>query len=464
MSKPTERTLPMDPRLSALIVNYDSGDFAVTCAESLMDEWRREGQRADRLEIILVDNASPSDQSEPLARLEERGVRLVRSTTNLGYAGGVNRAFSESSGDPTDLVAVLNPDIVFLPGSLRPLLRTLALHPDCGAVAPRTTVDPDGHLQLPPVQQPTAADEAGAALAHLWPAFARLRGRRRAVRSLQRWTEHHPLDVKMLSGACLFLRRDTVEQLGMLMDADYPLYYEDADLCRRIRDLGLRLVLHPESHVVHHWSRSAGHAERFERVAAPRLRASQALWRARRFTAVGRFITERLERLAAKRSRCGRTRTAHRCTDLGSTEAPPRFTWERTCSWVLEVSLSPAWTLAAGNVGIGSSVAVPRSAWEWLFPARYYARVLDRHTGRLLGAWTFEKTTEARTESVSGAERARAVPAGIPRQHQHPSLQTSVLSPAALPAAPGLIASVSVAGGPREPAPSVTSTALGSVS
>ncbi|MDP6369593.1 MAG: glycosyltransferase [Planctomycetota bacterium] len=409
MSGTTDGNRPMPVRLSALIVNYESGALARACVDSLRGEWQREGLAPERLEIILVDNASPTDQAEHLAALEADGVRVLQESANHGYGGGMNRALAVSTGGPLDVVAVLNPDTVFLPGSLAPLLRTLALHPDCGAVGPRTSVDPAGLLELPPLPRPTAAEEAGAALAHLFPAWARRRSRRRTETARRRWTSQHPEDVEMLSGCCLFLRRDTLLQLERetgheLFDPSYPLYYEDADLCARLRSLGLRLVLQGNARIVHHWSRSAGHAQRFAEVAGPRLARSRARWQARHFKAHARHLTAYLEKLAARRAASGGSPAAHALTELGSLTAAPRLSWRGARPHVFEISLSPAFTLAAGSVGLGSSMTLPPQAWEWLFPARYFVRVTERGTSRLLGAWSFIKLDEARERPLSPAE------------------------------------------------------------
>ena len=454
MRRTTDGIRPMSQRLSALIVNYDSGAFARACVESLRAEWRREGQAAERLEIILLDNRSPTDQAEHLAALEADGVLVMREETYHGYGGGMNRALAVSRGEPGDVVAVLNPDTVFLPGSLRPLLRTLALHPDCGAVGPRTSVDPGGLLELPPVPLPTAREEAGAAAAHLLPAWARRRGRRRLTDSLERWTSPHPEDVEMLSGCCLLLRRDTLARLEResghgLFDEDYPLYYEDADLCARLRALDLRLVLQGDARIVHHWSRSAGHAERFARVAGPRLERSRARWQAQNFTGLGRRLTARLEQLAGAAAEAGRLPAAHGLVELGELGAAPALTWEGSRPWVLEICLSPAFTLAAGSVGQGSSVTLPEEAWEWLFPARYFARVTDRKTGRLLGAWTFIKRgVERRLPLALGeyADLAHRRPA--PGAHRsdsglRPEQEPPGVAPGQLPAPVSLLAAAS---------------------
>ena len=102
-----------DPRrLSALVVNYNSGGFAAGCVESLIHEWAAEGRDPGALEVVLIDNASPQDQTSHLERCESLGARVIRSEQNHGYAGGMNRCLELTEGEATDVVAVLNPEQV----------------------------------------------------------------------------------------------------------------------------------------------------------------------------------------------------------------------------------------------------------------------------------------------------------------------------------------------------------------
>ena len=132
-----------DPRrLAALVVNYDSGAFCVRCVESLAREWAREGRDPRGLEIVVIDNASPKDQEPYLKRCEAAGATVIRSAENHGYSGGMNRCLERTHGGPEDVVAVLNPDLYFLPGNVATLMGYLADHPECGVVAPRAAYEP----------------------------------------------------------------------------------------------------------------------------------------------------------------------------------------------------------------------------------------------------------------------------------------------------------------------------------
>ena len=219
-------------RLVAIIVNYNSGAFCEAAVGSLRFQWEQEGRDPEDLQVIVVENASPVDQTEHMERIESAGVPVLRAPENLGYARGMNFGY-EHARWPDDgkrqFVAMCNPDLVFLEGAVSKMIRHLADHPDVGMVTPRAFIDLDQVIHLPRNNMPTPWDSVELNLAHRF-AWA---GRRYATRRLKAsipWMESdEPLDATALSGACMFVRRELVEDLGYLLDPRYPLYFEDTD-------------------------------------------------------------------------------------------------------------------------------------------------------------------------------------------------------------------------------------------
>src|SRR5262245_11019207 len=111
----------MSAEVSIVIVNFNSGAFLAGLLESLSPE--RQGGLA--AEIVVVDNASPEDQSLALADAEARGARVLRLTQNTGYAGGCNRGAAATRGR---FLLLLNADVVADPGALHILVRHLECH------------------------------------------------------------------------------------------------------------------------------------------------------------------------------------------------------------------------------------------------------------------------------------------------------------------------------------------------
>ncbi len=402
-------------RLSAFVVNYNSGGFALGCVRSLIHAWEREERSRADLEVIVVDNASPIDQGAHLARLEALGAVVVRSATNGGYAGGANLAWERSSGGPDDVVALLNPDHCFLPGTLGPLLEYLDAHRECGVVAPRTTIDLCGELHISRDLLPTPLEQVRTTLARLSPAWCRRYGARRLRLALEWWLSHGPLETDMITGCCLFLRRAVVAEDPPLLDPGYPLYFEDTDLYRRLRRRGYGVVRHGGVRVLHHWSRSAGIGAQFEGEPLRRYWISFARYFRKYYGRPGLGFVRLLGALERRWPPSKLHRPMHPLTPLGEHAAPLELRLDRPRRFVLELGLAPTWIVTVGILGEGERWTCPAETWQWFFEADYFLRGFDRDTGEFLGAWHFRKRGAGRSEPLAleeleAWERGREVP------------------------------------------------------
>ena len=386
-------------RLSAWIVNHDSGAFCLRCVESLMDEWRDAGGAPDELEVIVVDSGSTEDQSRWWSALQQLGARVVVRDSNVGYARGMAVARAHSSGGVEDLVAVLNPDLYFLAGSIAELLAAFDADGGLAVAGPRAFIDEERELRLPSQLPPTPLDELAELTCHRFPAWARRRAARRTRRDLEHWTATMPRDERMLSGACLFLRRSALEQLGELFDARYPLYYEDADFARRVARAGLRARLVPSAEILHHWSRSAGSGEAFAGEPARRHAISRTRYLRRWYGSPVERITALLRGALARRlARLG-PRPMHDFEDLGALTEAPRLELAEEGA-LLEWSVTPNFSLAAGALVESAEAQLSARGWSWLFAGRYFLRAVRRSDLTVIGAWTFVKEAPARAWPV----------------------------------------------------------------
>jgi hypothetical protein len=227
------------------------------------------------------------------------------------------------------------------------------------------------------------------------PRFARWLIAARTDRARRFWSAERPLRQDMLSGACLFLRRRTIEQLGAPMDGAYPLYFEDADLCARLNKAGQRMELVPEAEVLHHWSRSAGPC--FAGEVASRWTASHERFHRAHSRGPLKLLARGARALAEPLLTRLAPRPAHELQKLGYRSDSPRFELGEEGRYQLELSLTPFWGLSAGVVVEGDSFELPARTWAWLFPGTYYVRAVDLESGELAGAWRFHKTSVARS-------------------------------------------------------------------
>ena len=235
--------------LSVCIVNWNTRELLRACLESL----RRNPSARAQLEIIVVDNAS-SDSSAELVARDFPEVRLLANAENRGYAAGNNQAIAASGGE---YVLLLNPDTEVAPGALDKLLEFLRDHPEAAGVAPRL-VGPDGATQRScrgfPDPWAVFADALG--LARLFPRSRRL-GRYRLT-----WWNHDDLrEVDQPMASALLLRRSALKRVGAF-DEDFPIFFNDVDLCYRLKQAGWRLYFDPEATVLHHHGASTAQVRR----------------------------------------------------------------------------------------------------------------------------------------------------------------------------------------------------------
>jgi GT2 family glycosyltransferase len=224
---------------SVLVVTYNSRPFVADCIASV-----RATVRDHAHEVVVVDNASHDGTAEML-RDAFPGLPVVDMGRNAGFSAANNRAFSSSSGRH---VVLLNGDATVLPGALDTLIAFLDAHPRAGVVAPRLE-NPDGSDQGTARSFPTPAAALFGRRSPLTRLFPRNRFSRRYLSG--RVDEHtEPFEVDWVSGACLMIRRDVFELVGGLDDGFF-MYWEDADLCRRVKDAGFGVWCVPDARVVH---------------------------------------------------------------------------------------------------------------------------------------------------------------------------------------------------------------------
>ncbi|HEY3728977.1 MAG TPA: glycosyltransferase [Solirubrobacteraceae bacterium] len=177
--------------------------------------------------LIVVDNMS-SDGSAEVAR--SAGAEVIQVSPRQGYARCVNLAVSHTTGSR---FAVLNPDIAFRDEHQLPALETHFDEDDVGLVAPALVL-PDGQLQDSARRIPTPLDLV----------------MRRGGIDRRRGEIDSGGDVPWVVGACFVARRAAWEAIGGL-DESYPLYFEDVDLCWRLRQAGWKTRLDRTVRVEH---------------------------------------------------------------------------------------------------------------------------------------------------------------------------------------------------------------------
>jgi GT2 family glycosyltransferase len=239
-----EEVLGSRHTLSVIIVSWNSRDRLTECLTSL-------GEQVAELSIEtwVVDNHS-NDGSVDLVREQFPWVNLLVNRENQGFARANNRALSLATGR---YVLFLNPDTQLLSDALAVLLRFMDDHPKVGAVGPQVLF-PEGSIQPSCRRFPTLATV-------LWEAVGldrALPDHPRFGRYLMGDWDHRSLcRVDQPIGACLMVRSSALEQVGQF-DDQFFLFFEEVDLCRRLRSAGWEIYFVPEAQVIHHGGHSTG--------------------------------------------------------------------------------------------------------------------------------------------------------------------------------------------------------------
>ncbi len=244
------------PDVSVLIVTYEHGDEIADCLDGALAQ-ARDGLT---LELLVADNASRDDTAQRVAARAGDGVRLLAMGSNRGFAAAVNAAFAASAGEH---VLILNPDCVMDAGCARALRDHLAARPEV-ALAAALLHDPDGTPQL------HARSDVGLA-GVLWAYTtvgrrldARRGGSAAAARRYEQLWAHgpprEPVAVFCPAAACVMARRGDLQPRPL--DERFPLFFNDGDLCRRLKDAGRGVEIVPAATAAHGYGTSVGRAQR----------------------------------------------------------------------------------------------------------------------------------------------------------------------------------------------------------
>ncbi len=204
-----------EDRVAVVTVTHHSAAVIGACLESVRGT----------AQIIVVDNASDDDSLAIVARVAP-DAEIIRNAVGVGYGNGANQGLARVRAE---FALLANADSVLKPGALDALVAAARRYPGAAMFAP-TIVNTDGSVEL----------------SHDVPIFDRRRYGDRAGEA----PPEGDCCAESLSGAVVLVRMAALGEVGFF-DPNLFLYYDDDDMCLRLRRAGYGLVLVPSAVAEH---------------------------------------------------------------------------------------------------------------------------------------------------------------------------------------------------------------------
>ena len=239
--------------LSICIVTYNARDWLKGCLESLY-----ENTQLSSFEVVVVDNGSNDGVKEMLSQ-DFPEVGFIRNENNQGYTRPMNQSLQAARGR---YLMQLNPDTVILPAAFDRLIDFMEGHPQVGICGPKV-LNQDGSFQKQCRRgepRPMAMLSYYFRLSNLFPNNRMFGGY-----LLEYEDEDKTLEVDALSGSCMLIRREVIDQIGYL-DEQFYAYQEDTDYCTRARQAGWKVYYYPEVKIIHYGGRGGTRVEPYRSI------------------------------------------------------------------------------------------------------------------------------------------------------------------------------------------------------
>jgi len=227
--------------LSIIIVSWNTKDLLRKCLSSIY-------YNTDKLtfEVFVVDNAS-QDGSPEMVEKEFPQVSLIKNKENFGFARGNNQGFLQAKGK---YVLILNPDTEVVNDALLKMVKYLDSNKEVGAVSGRF-IYPDGTFQRYYRRFP-----AFSSMLTTWFLPRSLAHKLKPTRAYLMLDDDFEriIEVPQPAGACIMARRKLFLEEDF-MDEQFPIFFGDVDLCRRIYEKGEKIFVLPYARIIHHWGK-----------------------------------------------------------------------------------------------------------------------------------------------------------------------------------------------------------------
>jgi len=224
--------------VSIIIVTYNSEGEIVNCINSILSQ-------LDDIngEIVVIDNNSTDDTIPFIKGINSKNISVIQNYDNVGYTEANNQGIKIAKGEN---LLFLNPDTVVPNGVINNLLNEMQDIRDCGAIAPQLRY-PNGIIQYSCRRFPRRRDilYESIGLSNLF----------KNSKEFNYWKmgdfdHRNTRSVDQPAGAALLIRKKIIYEIG-LFDQQFPMFFSDVDICKRIWKAGYNVQYNTNSFIIH---------------------------------------------------------------------------------------------------------------------------------------------------------------------------------------------------------------------
>ena len=246
------------PKVFAVILNWNRASDTLACLKSVSSIQ----VTGYRLSVVVVDNNSTDDSIEKIShssvvkKLNKRvGFTLIKNNENSGYAGGNNVGIEHALKNSADFICVLNNDTEVDKNLMVEFLKVAKKSPGFAILSPKIYFAKGFEFHKKRYKK----DQLGKVI---WSAggemdWDNMFGKNRGVDKVDKGQYDKVEEIDFATGACMFMNSKAIREVGMF-DSRYFMYFEDADLCRRLTAKGWKIYYSPNAVVRHKVAQSSG--------------------------------------------------------------------------------------------------------------------------------------------------------------------------------------------------------------
>lgn len=227
-------------KLSVIIVHYKNDKDLIECLDSL---YKQEIKQS--FEVIIVDNSENNSLQSILNKKKYRNLRYILSPKNLGYGAGMNLGTKHAKGE---FLFVLNPDVVFKTNIISILINNFNQDKNIGIIAPLLyTVE--GKTMDQGAKEPTPLR---ALIKYSF--IDKILPNNFISKNFweKNWKKDKLNEVDNVPGTAFIIKKNLFENIGGF-DEKFFLYFEEFDLCKRVREAGYKIFIDSNLKLMHKW-------------------------------------------------------------------------------------------------------------------------------------------------------------------------------------------------------------------